>query len=180
MSKIGRKPIDLADVKVELKDNNISFKGKKGSGEHTLPEVLKVVVDGNRLKILCDEVSHENKMLWGLHRALLANKIIGASEGFKEELSIQGLGFKAALAGKNLTFSLGYTHKITFPLPDGITVEVDKTGQNLVIKGQNKEQVGLVASQIKALRPTEPYKGTGIKRVNEQIIRKAGKTKAAA
>jgi large subunit ribosomal protein L6 len=179
MSKIGRKAISLGNVKIELNKNNLQIKGSQGSDTHVLPDGLRAVVENNQLKIVSDEPSRKNNMLWGLHRALLANKIKGAAEGFKENLSIQGLGFKAALSGKSVIFSLGYTEKIPFDIPVGITIEIDKTGQNIVVKGQNKEMVGLAASKIKELRPTEPYKGTGIRTVGQEIIRKAGKTKAA-
>ncbi len=179
MSKIGRKPIDLGTVQVELKNNTVFYKGKKGSGEHVLPSALRAHLIDHALKLECLESSRKNNMLWGLHRALLANEIQGIDSGFQEVVNISGLGFKAVLAGKVLTFSLGYSHKIQFPLPEGIDVEVDKTGQNVTIKGKNRQLVGLTASKIRALRPVEPYKATGIKRAGEVVLRKAGKTKAA-
>jgi large subunit ribosomal protein L6 len=179
MSKIGRKPIDCGAVSIEIKGNSIHYKGKKGTGVHELPECLNAEVVDKKLKLNCQEHSRENKILWGLHRALLANEIKGMADGFKQDVSITGLGFKAAVSGKNVVFSLGYSHKINFVLPEGVTLTTDKTGQMLAVEGNDKEQVGLVASKIRALRPPEPYKGTGIKLAGEVIVRKAGKTKAA-
>lgn len=180
MSKIGRKPIDCSGVTLEIQGNSINIKGKKGSGAHELPSELKAQMVDKKLKITCDQLTRKNKMLWGLHRALVANIVKGMGEGFKQEVSITGLGFKAAVSGKNIIFSLGYSHKIPFALPEDVSVSTDKTGQLLTVEGADRESVGLVCSQIRALRPPEPYKGTGIKLAGEVIIRKAGKTKAAA
>jgi len=180
MSKIGRKPISTKDIKIDIQGNTISFKGKKESGIYELPDVLKVeVLKNDLIKLTCDNASRENNKIWGLHRALLANKLHGAELGFDQKIIITGLGFKGVVSGNKIDFSLGYSHKINFPLPEGITVEVDKTGQNLTVRGTSKEVVGLVSSKIRALRPPEPYKGTGIKLGNETILRKAGKTKSA-
>lgn len=179
MSKIGRKPIQFGSVSVEVIDGSVHFKGKKASGIHELPAAIKVQLADNQLKLTATDSKRETKMLWGLHRALLANKIKGAAEGFKQEVNITGLGFKAALAGKNIIFSLGFSHKIEFPIPEGITITIDKTGQILTVEGNDRQLVGSVCSEIRALRPPEPYKGTGIKLAGELIIRKAGKTKAA-
>lgn len=179
MSKIGRKPIDIKNVQVEVKGQEVHYKGKSGSGIHVLPGCLRAEIEDKKLNILCDDLSGQNKTLWGLHRALLANKIIGVEKGFERELNITGLGYKGSLSGNKIIFSLGYSHKIEFPLPPQITVEIDKTGQIIKIKGSDKETVGRVADRIKKLRPPEPYKGTGIKLANETIIRKAGKAKAA-
>ncbi len=179
MSKIGRKPIDLGNVKAEVKGQEIHLSSKSFSDVHLLPQSLKAELEDNKLKLICDDAIRENKTLWGLHRALLANKIKGFDQGFERELNITGLGFKGVLSGEKIVFSLGFSHKIDFPLPKGIKVEIDKTGQIIKIKGSEKEKIGLVASKIRSLRPPEPYKATGIKFADETIIRKAGKTKAA-
>jgi large subunit ribosomal protein L6 len=118
--------------------------------------------------------------VWGLHRALLANKIQGAAQGFEKNLEINGLGYKAVPSGRKVVFTLGHSHKIDFELPEGVTLETDKTGQKLSVKSVDKEVLGQVCSLIRALKPPEPYKGTGIKEAGEVITRKAGKTKAAA
>jgi large subunit ribosomal protein L6 len=182
MSKIGRKPIALQDVQVSIKGNEIHYKGKKSSGTYILPAELKAeMVDSSAIKLSPVKKTEDINRLWGLHRALLANSIEGARKGFEEQIQIVGLGFKASVGGRKVVFSLGFSHKINYELPDDVTLEVDsKTGQNLVVKGVDKERVGLVSSQICALRPTEPYKGTGIKLKDAVILRKAGKTKSAA
>lgn len=180
MSKIGRKPIDINNVQVELKGQEIHLKGKKGSIVHKLPQGLKLEVIDHKIKLLCEDKTSDANMIWGLHRALLANEIKGLNQGFEQKVIINGLGFKATVAGTNAVFSLGFSHKLTLAIPAGITVETDKTGQLVTIKGINKELVGFFASKIRELRPPEPYKGTGIRLENEVILRKAGKTKAAA
>ncbi len=183
MSKIGRKPIDIGTAKVEIKGQEITFTGKKGSGIYLLPEPLTVHLEDKNLSI---EAPRDKKVLrdlnkvWGLHRALLANKIRGCQAGFERVLQINGLGFKAAVSGNKVVFSLGFSHKIDFELPKNVSLEIDKTGQRLVFNSSDKEVLGLVCSQVRALRPPEPYKGTGIKFEKEVIARKAGKTKASA
>lgn len=179
MSKIGRRPIQLGSVKVEIDNGHVHYKGPKASGVHVVPKPLVITQKDSSVKITCEEQSSENNRIWGLHRALLFNKIKGAGEGFSQQLKIEGLGFKAAVSGNKIVFSLGFSHKIDFVIPEGITVEVDRTGQLVTIKGSSKEQVGLVADKIRSLRPPEPYKGTGIKLINEVILRKAGKAKSA-
>jgi len=178
MSKIGRKPIDLNNTQVEINGNVISYKGKNASGMHTLPDFLKAESNGKQLKITLTK-DRNNKKFWGLHRALLANKLKGASDLFVKKLQINGLGFKAELTGGKIKLSLGFSHKIEKNLPKDITLEIDKTGQNLTFKSFDKEKLGQICDDIRSLRPPEPYKGTGIKLEEETIIRKAGKTKAA-
>jgi len=177
MSKIGRKPIDISGIQVDIEGQEIRYKGSKSSGVHTLPDGLQAEKNDNKLYITCDD--KKKYAQWGLHRALLANEIKGASQGFEQKITIIGLGYKAQSKGSNMVeFSLGYSHKIAFEYPKEITIEMDKSGQNLLIKGSDKGQVGHVAAMIRSLRPPEPYKGTGVKRAEEVILRKAGKTKA--
>lgn len=178
MSKIGRKPIDIKDIKVELKDNEIHYKGKKASGIYILPAEMNAVIEGDKLFIKLPKVTSKNKKLWGLHRVLLANELEGSEKGFSQKVLITGLGYKGVLKGKKITFSLGYSHKIDFDVPEGITIEIDKTGQTITVSGVDKQKVGFVCSQIRALRPVEPYKGTGIKLENEVVHRKVGKKTA--
>lgn len=182
MSKIGRKPIDVGSAKLEIKGQEIHFSGKKGSGSYVLPEGMIAKLDG-KMFTLSFEKSYQSpdmNRIWGLHRALLANRIKGIQQDFEKAVQINGLGFKAAVSGNKVVFSLGYSHKIDFILPKEVTLEVDKTGQKLIFRSPDKELMGQVCSQVRALRPPEPYKGTGVKLENEIIIRKAGKTKAAA
>src|SRR5579885_605114 len=159
MSKIGRKAIDLDSVKVEIKGQEVHFKGPKNSGVYVLPPELTAHLNGNQLSITANEQARDINRIWGLHRALLANRIKGASVGFERQLQIEGLGFKAALSGNKVVFSLGYSHKIDYELPKGVSLEIDKTGQRLTFKSYDKELIGHVCSVVRSFRPPEPYKG---------------------
>lgn len=178
MSKIGRRPIALGSVKTEIKGQEVHYSGKHAHGVHLVPSILKVAIEESQLHITAAEKTSDTNRLWGLHRALLANKITGAETGFTRQITIVGLGFKAVKKGNGLEFSLGYSHKIDFPLPQGLTVDIDKTGQLLTVWASDKELVGHVSSKICALRPPEPYKGTGVYVTGTVIRRKAGKAKA--
>ncbi len=180
MSKIGRKPIPFTSAKIQIQGNRITIAGSKVTFTHELPQGLSVVVADKLLSVKSERSNRLARILWGTHRALLANKIKGVESGFELKLTIVGLGFKAQLAGKKLTLNLGYTHKIDYEMPQEVTVEIDKTGQQLVFKSADKFLLGKVCDAIRSFRPPEPYKGTGIVREGEVIIRKAGKTKAAA
>lgn len=177
MSKIGRKAISLDGVKVEVKGNDIHYKGQFASGVYTLPPYIKPELTADSISLVC-EGARDKRKFWGLHRALLFNAIKGAGKEFEKNVEIVGLGFKAEVSGKKVVFSLGYTNKITMMLPDKVALSVDKSGQKLNFKSADRELLGATVASVKALRPTEPYKGTGIKLVGEQIIRKAGKTKS--
>jgi len=182
MSKIGRKPIDIENVQVDIKGKEVHFKGSRDSGVYVLPQELKAELENKALMIIPETAALNEKninRIWGLHRALLANKIKGAGVGFERQLKINGLGYKAVLSGKKITLSLGFSHKIEMDLPDNVKLDIDKSGQLLTFKSPSKELVGHVCSKIRAMRPPEPYKGTGVKWVEEIIRRKAGKAKTA-
>ncbi len=178
MSKIGRKPIKLEDVKIVINGQEISYTGKAASGSYVLPQELKVTLQEKELLITPVEKTRQANCLWGLHRALLANKIQGAQKPFERQVQIVGLGFKAIPKGDKVEFSLGYSHKVNFDLPKNVTLEVDKTGQLLTLKSTDKELLGQTCGQLRFLRPVEPYKGTGIRWTTDVVIRKTGKTKA--
>jgi large subunit ribosomal protein L6 len=178
MSKVGRKPIALSSAEITIDGNMVTIKGSKATLTHLIPDELVLEQQGKQLMVTVKQLDRKSKMLWGLHRALLANKVCGAEKGFAENVKIVGLGFKAQLTGRTLVFSLGYSHKKEYVLPEGVDVDVDKSGQNLVFKGSDKFILGNVCDAVRSLRKPEPYKGTGILRNNEVIIRKAGKTKA--
>jgi large subunit ribosomal protein L6 len=184
MSKIGRKPINIGNVQVEIKGQEVHYKGPKSSGIYVLPGILTAKVEDKNLQLQArSDVKmpvRELNRVWWLSRALLSNKIQGAAQEFEKKIQIVGLGYKAASSGNKLVFSLGYSHKIDFELPKGVSVDIDKSGQNVTFKSSDKELVGHVCSKVKALRLPEPYKGTGIKFANEVIRRKAGKAKASA
>ena len=180
MSKIGRKVIDLGAVSIEIQDQTIKYKGPRSAGVYTLPAELMAQKKENSLYVLPVKQGRDVNRIWGLNRALLANCIKGASTGFTKQIEIVGLGYKAAVSGGNkVTFSLGYSHKIDFLLPDGVALTTDKTGQILTLVSSDRELLGSVCGKIKELRKIEPYKGTGIKLVGEVVMRKAGKTKSA-
>ncbi len=178
MSKIGRMPIAITSAKITVNGSKILINGSNAKFEHDLPDAVKVDIADNKMRLSIVSDTRENRVLWGLHRALLANKIKGVEKGFEQKLIIVGLGFKAVQAGSKLTLSLGYTHKIDYTLPVGVSVEVDKTGQTLVLKSADKFLLGNAADAIRSFRPPEPYKGTGVMREGEIVRRKAGKTKS--
>jgi len=179
MSKIGRKPILLSTAKVEVKDNELVISGPKAKFTHKLPKEVKIKIEDSFLHVMVQNKDKNVNALWGLHRALLANKIKGAEVGFELKVKIVGLGYKASLAGKKMTFFLGYSHKVEYELPDGVDVEIDRSGQKLTFKSADRFLLGNVCSDIKNFKQPEPYKGTGIMLEDEFIIRKAGKAKAA-
>ena len=180
MSKIGRKPINIVGVTVDVKGQAVHYKGAHSSGIHQVPAELHVALKDNKLFV---SVNAKNNMsakelsfarrIWGLHRALLANQLGGAAQEFEKVLEINGLGYKAAVTGKKIVFTLGYSHKIEKDIPTGISVEVDKSGQKVKVKSSNRCLVGQFCSEVKELRLPEPYKGKGIKLHNEVIFRKA-------
>jgi large subunit ribosomal protein L6 len=180
MSKIGRKPIFFNEAVVSVVGNTVSYKGKEASGSYVVPVEFEVILHNDNLLLIPTEVAKKRKdinMIWGLHRALLNNAITGATKLFEKQLRIEGLGFKADLQGKVITFSLGFSHKIEYTVIYAVTVEVDKTKQNLTLRSAKKDILGKVADEIRRFKPVEPYKGKGIYYSDEKIIRKAGKTK---
>jgi large subunit ribosomal protein L6 len=183
MSKIGRKAIDISGLQVSVHGQVVEYKGPKASGVYRLPEVLKAEIVSSRLLLVpaADSERGKNRLLnaqWGLHRALLANKMQGARKLFATEVQINGLGFKAVPSGGSLIMSLGYSHKINFPLPEDVVVSVDKLGQKLIFESSDKVCLGATVGKFRALKEPNVYKGTGIKRAGEVLVRKAGKKKA--
>lgn len=179
MSKIGRMPIPLAGATVRVEGQRVYVEGPKAKFEHELPREIIINVDASEVRLTIKEDNRQNRMNWGLHRALLANKIVGVAKGFEQKLIINGLGFKAVMNGNKVTFSLGYTHKIDVELPAGVALEIDKSGQHLLFKSADRFVLGNICDAVRSLRPPEPYKGTGIIREGEVIFRKAGKTKSS-
>jgi large subunit ribosomal protein L6 len=179
MSKIGKMPIKITSATVEVNGNVVSVNGPKAKFIHELPVEITAKVEDNNVFLSIEKISRVNKMNWGMHRALLANKVKGAEVGFEQKMRIVGLGYKALLSGKKVVFSLGYSHKIDYELPEGVELTTDKPGQLLTFKSHDKELLGAVCAKVRGFRPPEPYKGTGIMKDGEQIIRKAGKAKSA-
>ena len=179
MSRIGRMPITVpAGVEVTIAEGNVvTVKGPKGTLTKTLHPAMVIERDGAELHVKRPSDSKEHKSLHGLTRTLLQNMVTGVHETFKKELEINGVGYRAAKEGKNLVMNLGYSHPVTVPEEDGITIEVPAPNK-IVIIGCDKQQVGQFAAEVREKRPPEPYKGKGIKYVDEVIRRKVGKTGA--
>jgi large subunit ribosomal protein L6 len=176
MSRIGRLPIDIpVKVKVEVQGRKVFVEGPKGKLDFNMPRRTSAAVEGAKINVRRDGDDAEAKALHGLSRAILNNMVKGVSEGFLKRLEIQGVGFKAAVQGKNVNLSLGYSHPIHYPIPDQIKVTVEENTK-LTIEGPSKELVGQVAAEIRSFYPPEPYKGKGVRYVGEHVQRKEGKT----
>lgn len=175
MSRIGKKPIDIpAGVKVTIADGNVLVEGKAKLSMVLPPRVAAEVKDNQVLVTAVDESRTANAM-HGLARSLIQNMVIGVSQGFKKELQIVGIGYKAAVAGSKLNLSLGFSHPIEFAIPEGIKVTVTPENK-ILIEGCDKQLVGETAAQIRRFRKPEPYKGKGIRYVDERIVLKEGKS----
>ena len=176
MSRIGMKPVPVAaGVKVTVNGKEVVTEGKLGKMSVTLPETISAPVDGNEVKVSRVSDEGNNKALHGLFRSLIKNNIIGVSEGYKKELQIVGVGYKAVLAGNKLTLSLGYSHDIVYPVPEGIKIQITD-GTKLQITGIDKQLVGEVAASIRKFKKPEPYKGKGVRYSDEHVVIKPGKT----
>ena len=179
MSKIGKINIPIPDkVKVLLSGNTINIEGPLGKQAIKLDlEMFELnITEGKDVSIKPRKLDDTSKRLWGMNRSLLNNAIVGASSGYEKVLELTGVGFRAALKGNVLNMQLGFSHDINYNIPDGIKIAVEKQ-TTLKISGSNKQRVGMVASQIKSIRPPEPYKGKGIKEKGQYILRKEGKKK---
>ncbi len=177
MSRIGKKPIEVpAKVKVSVgSGGGVDVEGPKGKLSWTLPKSIRARVEGSAVLFDREGESRQVKALHGLSRALVANMVAGVTEGFKKELEIQGVGFKAAVQGQKLNLSLGKSHPILFQIPATIKVTVAESTK-ITIEGVDKHLVGQAAADIRAFYPPEPYKGKGVRYAGEQVRRKAGKT----
>ncbi len=175
MSRIGRMPIAVpAGVDVKIDGSTVTVKGPKGTLTRTVHKNISVDMDGNVINVTRPNDDKENRSLHGLTRTLVANMVTGVHEGFKKELEINGVGYRAAKQGNDLVLNVGYSHQVTIPETEGITVEVP-TPNKVVILGPDKQKVGQFAADVRKKRPPEPYKGKGIKYANERIRRKEGK-----
>lgn len=176
MSRTGRKPIAVpAGVEVKIDGNHVFAKGPKGQNELTAHPDMSLAFENGVITVTRPSDSKEHKSLHGLTRSLIANAVNGVATGFTKELEVNGVGYRAAKQGKNLVLVVGYSHQVIMPEPEGITIEVPAPNK-IVVTGADKQRVGQFASEIRGKRPPEPYKGKGIKYVDEVIIRKEGKT----
>jgi large subunit ribosomal protein L6 len=175
MSRIGRKPIELPEaVTVELAPGRVAVKGPKGELDQRLSPEMKVEQADGTVTVARPTDRGEHRALHGLTRSLIANMVEGVTDGFEKRLEIQGVGYRAALKGKNLELALGYSHPVAIDAPEGIDFEVPQPTE-IIVKGIDKQLVGQVAADIRKRRPPEPYKGKGIRYKDEQVLRKVGK-----
>ena len=175
MSRIGRQPIAVpAGVDVKIDGSTVTVKGPKGTLSRTVHSNMKVELDGAEIKVSRPDESNLNKSLHGLTRTLIANMVKGVTDGYSKELEINGVGYRAAKQGKDLVMNIGYSHQDTMSEIEGITIDVPAPNK-IIISGPDKQKVGQFAAEVREKRPPEPYKGKGIKYVDEHIRRKEGK-----
>ena len=177
MSRIGKKPVTIpGNVTATLDGQTVKMKGPKGELEFTVPDrvVVKETEDGIKVDPINDE--RESRSMWGLSRTMIMNLVTGTTEGFTKALQINGVGYRAAVQGKELVLALGYSHDVKYAIPEGIDIKCPKPTE-IVVSGIDKQRVGQVAAEIRKWRPPEPYKGKGVKYADETIVRKEGKKK---
>ncbi len=177
MSRIGKKPIAVpSGVTANVEGQTVKVKGPKGALSVALHDDVAVKLEGGQIKIDPRSETKRARSQWGTSRTLVANLISGVTKGFEQRLEINGVGYRAAVQGKNLQIALGYSHDIVYPIPEGITIATPKPVE-IVITGSDRQKVGQVAAEIRQYRRPEPYKGKGIKYSDERIFRKEGKKK---
>jgi large subunit ribosomal protein L6 len=177
MSRIGRKAVAVpSGVTAGIEGQTVKVKGPKGALELVLHDDVVARLDGGAIKIDPRAETRRARAMWGLARSLVANVIAGVTKGFERRLEITGVGYRAAVQGKNLQLSLGYSHEVLYPIPDGIAIATPRPVE-IVVSGIDKQKVGQVAAEIRGFRPPEPYKGKGVRYAGEYIFRKEGKKK---
>ena len=177
MSRIGKQPVELpSGVTATLSGQTISVKGPKGTRSFTATDDVDLTIDGNTVTVRPRSPSKRARQQWGMSRTMVANCVQGVTDGFKRELELTGVGYRAAMAGNTLKLSLGYSHEVNFEVPEGVTIATPKPTE-IVIEGTDQQQLGQVAANIRAWRAPEPYKGKGIRYKGEYIFRKEGKKK---
>ena len=177
MSRVGKKPVAIpSGVTASVEGQVVKVKGPKGALSLVLHGDVGAKVEKNEIKVDPRLDTKRARAMWGTYRSLLANVMTGVTKGFERRLEITGVGYRAALQGKNLQLALGYSHDVVYPIPEGITIVVPKPTE-ITITGNDSQRVGQVAAEIRSYRPPEPYKGKGVKYANEFIFRKEGKKK---
>ncbi|MFN3847295.1 MAG: 50S ribosomal protein L6 [Paracoccaceae bacterium] len=177
MSRIGKKPVSLVKgVSASVSGQTVEVKGPKGTRSFTATDDVTITIDGDEIKVTPRGTSKRALQQWGMARSMVENLVTGVTSGFKKELEIQGVGYRAAVAGNVLKLSLGYSHEVNFAVPDGVTVTSPKQTE-IVVEGIDQQLVGQVAANIREWRKPEPYKGKGIRYKDEYIFRKEGKKK---
>jgi len=177
MSRIGKKPVAVPKgVTASVDGQVVSVKGPKGELKHVLVDDVIAKLDNGEIAVSPREDTQNARAMWGMSRTLLANLMAGVTDGFTKKLEITGVGYRAAVQGSNLQLQLGYSHDVTYPIPQGIQVVCPKPTE-IIITGIDKQKVGQVAAEIRRFRPPEPYKGKGVRYAGEFILRKEGKKK---
>jgi large subunit ribosomal protein L6 len=177
MSRIGKKPVTVpGSVTAVVNGQEVKVKGPKGELKHVLVDDIIAKLDNGGIEVAMREDTPNARAMWGMSRTLVANLVAGVTEGFTKKLEITGVGYRAAVQGSNVQLQLGYSHDVTFPIPQGIQVVCPKPTE-IVITGIDKQKVGQVAAEVRKFRPPEPYKGKGVRYAGEYILRKEGKKK---
>ena len=177
MSRVANAPVKLpSGVEANIAGSKVSVKGPKGSLEHEVHEAVEVVQEDGVLRFAANRDGKEAVALAGTTRALVSNMVTGVSDGFEKKLALVGVGYRAQMRGNTLSLALGFSHPVDFPVPDGIEIETPSNTE-VVVKGVDRQKVGQTAAVIRAFRPPEPYKGKGVRYVDEQIVRKEAKKK---
>jgi large subunit ribosomal protein L6 len=177
MSRIGKRAVPVpSGITANVEGQTVKVKGPKGALSVVLPDDVTVKLDGGQIKVDPRGETKRARSQWGTSRTLVANLIAGVTKGFEQRLEINGVGYRAAVQGKNLQLALGYSHDVIYPIPEGITIATPRPVE-IVITGIDRQKVGQVAAEIRDFRPPEPYKGKGVKYAAERIFRKEGKKK---
>ena len=177
MSRIGKRPVTVpSGVTATVEGQTVKMKGPKGQLQFVVHDDVEVKLENGQVKVNPRVETNRARALYGTARAQVANLVEGVTKGFEKKLEITGVGYRAAMQGKNLQLALGYSHDVVYPIPEGITVTVPKPTE-ITITGSNSQRIGQVAAEIRSYRPPEPYKGKGVKYVDEFIFRKEGKKK---
>jgi large subunit ribosomal protein L6 len=177
MSRIGKKPVPIpSGVTANVEGQTVKVKGPKGQLQVVLPEDVTVKMDKGAVKVDPRNETKRARSMWGTSRTLVNNLITGVTKGYEKKLEITGVGYRAALQGKNLQIALGFSHDVIYPIPEGIAITTPKPTE-IVVAGIDKQKVGQVAAELRSFRPPEPYKGKGVKYEGEYIFRKEGKKK---
>ena len=176
MSRVGRLPVEVPQgVDVTIKGSHVRVKGPKGELQHTFPAAMSIKLEEGQVMVTRPSDERNHRSLHGMTRALINNMVVGVSQGFEKVLEVNGVGYRAELSGKNLVLNVGYSHPVEVTPPEGIIFDVDTRARQIKVQGYDKAVVGQVAADIRKIRPPEPYKGKGIKYLDERIRRKAGK-----
>lgn len=177
MSRVGKKPVTVpAGVTAAVEGQTVKVKGPKGALQFSAHEDVQVAVDQGAVAVTPRHETKRARAMWGLTRAQIANLVAGVTQGFEKRLEISGVGYRAAVQGKNLQLTLGYSHEVNYPIPEGIQIATPRPVE-IIVTGIDRQKVGQVAAEIRAFRPPEPYKGKGVKYAGEFIFRKEGKKK---